>query len=92
MHASFENRYLLSEAHSGYDLPWQSHNVFPEILGGSPRHQKHHENGKVYYQQYFKYLDDFFGFVDEDSSHEYAAKESISVKGGSPDAIDETTV
>jgi sterol desaturase/sphingolipid hydroxylase (fatty acid hydroxylase superfamily) len=57
--------YLLSEAHSGYDLPWMSHNVFPEILGGSPRHQGHHENGRVYYQQYFKYLDDFFGFTEE---------------------------
>jgi sterol desaturase/sphingolipid hydroxylase (fatty acid hydroxylase superfamily) len=57
--------YLLTEAHSGYDLPWMSHNVFPEIFGGSQRHEKHHANGKVYYQQYFKYIDDAFGFTEE---------------------------
>ena len=42
-----------------------THNIFPEFLGGSPRHDKHHHDGRVYYQQYFKYLDDFFGFTDE---------------------------
>ena len=57
--------YLLAEAHSGYDLQFMSHNIFPEFLGGSPRHEKHHHDGRVYYQQYFKYLDDFFGFTDE---------------------------
>lgn len=58
--------YLLTEAHSGYrDLPWMSHNVFPELLGGAPRHEAHHHNGRVYYQQYFKYLDDFFGFTED---------------------------
>lgn len=57
--------YLLSEAHSGYDLPWMSHRVFPEVLGGSPRHEAHHHDGRVYYQQYFKYLDDFFGFTKD---------------------------
>jgi sterol desaturase/sphingolipid hydroxylase (fatty acid hydroxylase superfamily) len=57
--------YLLTEAHSGYDLPWMSHRILPEILGGSPRHEKHHHDGRVYYQQYFKYLDDFFGFTEE---------------------------
>jgi hypothetical protein len=58
--------YLLSEAHSGYrDLPWMTHNLFPEILGGAPRHEAHHHNGRVYYQQYFKYIDDFFGFTED---------------------------
>mmetsp|Transcript_4327 Transcript_4327/g.9375 ORF Transcript_4327/g.9375 Transcript_4327/m.9375 type:complete len:324 (+) Transcript_4327:2-973(+) len=57
--------YLLSEAHSGYDLPWMSHRLFPEFLGGAPRHEKHHHDGRVYYQQYFKYLDDFFGNTEE---------------------------
>ena len=42
-----------------------SHNLFPEILGGAPRHEAHHHNGRVYYQQYFKYIDDFFGFTEE---------------------------
>lgn len=58
--------YLLTEAHSGYDLPWMSHRIFPEVLGGSPRHEQHHHDGRVYYQQYFKYLDDFFGFTKEE--------------------------
>ena len=57
--------YLLSEAHSGYDLPWMTSNVFPELLGGAARHERHHASGRVYYQQYFKYLDDWFGFTDE---------------------------
>lgn len=60
--------YMLTEAHSGYDLPWMTHNIYPEILGGSPRHERHHHNGRVYYQQYFKYIDDFFGFVEDDRS------------------------
>lgn len=64
--------YLLSEAHSGYrDVPWMSHNLFPEILGGAPRHEAHHHNGRVYYQQYFKYIDDFFGFVEHTEGDEY---------------------
>lgn len=63
--------YLLSEAHSGYrDLPWMSHNLFPEILGGAPRHEAHHHNGRVYYQQYFKYIDDFFGFTEGSNTSE----------------------
>lgn len=63
--------YLLSEAHSGYrDLPWMSHNLFPEILGGAPRHEAHHHNGRVYYQQYFKYIDDFFGFTEGNNKNE----------------------
>jgi len=64
--------YLLSEAHSGYrDLPWMSHNLFPEILGGAPRHEAHHHNGRVYYQQYFKYIDDFFGFTEGKGKNEH---------------------
>eukprot|EP00542_Grammatophora_oceanica_P018995 CAMPEP_0194048694 /NCGR_PEP_ID=MMETSP0009_2-20130614/28144_1 /TAXON_ID=210454 /ORGANISM="Grammatophora oceanica, Strain CCMP 410" /LENGTH=462 /DNA_ID=CAMNT_0038694633 /DNA_START=21 /DNA_END=1409 /DNA_ORIENTATION=+ len=58
--------YLLAEAHSGYtSFEWMSHNIWPEFLGGAPRHDRHHQDGRVYYQQYFKYLDDFFGFTDE---------------------------
>jgi len=63
--------YLLSEAHSGYsEVEWFSHQIFPELLGGAPRHEAHHHNGRVYYQQYFKYLDDFFGFVIEEKEDE----------------------
>eukprot|EP00536_Pseudo-nitzschia_multiseries_P008496 jgi/Psemu1/287833/fgenesh1_pg.216_\ len=70
--------YLLSEAHSGYrDLPWMSHNLFPEILGGSPRHEAHHHNGRVYYQQYFKYIDDFFGFVEKDGGERATIRKGV---------------
>ena len=43
-----------------------SHRIFPEILGGAPRHEAHHHDGRVYYQQYFKWLDDLFGFTEDD--------------------------
>lgn len=56
--------YLLCEAHSGFDLPFMSHRVWPWIFGGSPRHNHHHHDGRVYYHQFFKYMDDYFGFVD----------------------------
>ena len=45
--------YLLSEAHSGYDLPFQSHRLFPGIFGGSPRHEEHHQSGSVCFHQFF---------------------------------------
>jgi len=70
--------YLLSEAHSGYrDLPWMSHNLFPEILGGAPRHEAHHHNGRVYYQQYFKYIDDFFGFVEKEGDERKTVQRGV---------------
>jgi cholesterol 25-hydroxylase len=56
--------YLLCEAHSGYDLPWMSHRVFPAVFGGSVRHNAHHNKGDCYYQQFFKYIDDAAGFVE----------------------------
>ena len=55
--------YLLAESHSGYDLPWMSHRIWPEFLGGAPRHDAHHHDGKVCYHQYFKYIDDYFQFL-----------------------------
>lgn len=60
--------YLLVESHSGYDLPWQSHRLFPEIFGGAPHHEMHHHNGRVYYQQFFTYLDTLFGFTPREDS------------------------
>jgi len=53
--------YLLTESHSGYDLPWMTHYLLPNIFGGAPRHEKHHAGGGRYLQQYFMYLDDAFG-------------------------------
>lgn len=56
--------YLLTESHSGYDFGWMTHNLWPEFLGGAPRHDRHHRDGRVCYQQYFKYIDDAMGWND----------------------------
>lgn len=53
--------YLLTEAHSGLDLPWGSHRVYPKLFGGSLRHEVHHHLHRCCFQQYLKYLDDMFG-------------------------------
>ena len=53
--------YLLTEAHSGYNMPWMAHNLAPPgLLGGPPRHEAHHRTGAPYYHQFFCYLDDAF--------------------------------
>jgi len=73
--------YLLSESHSGYrDLPWMSHNLFPEIFGGAPRHEAHHHNGRIYYQQFFKYIDDFFGFTDIEGDENETIKNGVELR------------
>ena len=37
--------YLLTEAHSGYDLPFMSHRLFPGVFGGPVAHEQHHQQG-----------------------------------------------
>eukprot|EP00128_Syssomonas_multiformis_P004828 Colp12_sorted_trinity150504_noHs@5572 len=50
--------YMLTEAHSNYNMPWMLHNIVPgDLLGGSPRHEMHHRNGRMYFQQFFTYAD-----------------------------------
>ena len=45
--------YLLVESHSGWDkLPFMSHVLFPKMLGGSVKHQRHHEDGGGDYHQF----------------------------------------
>jgi hypothetical protein len=51
--------WLLVEAHSGVDCWFMSHRLFPTIFGGSVRHQIHHQVGRIYFHQFFKYLDDW---------------------------------
>merc|ERR1711998_513573 len=80
--------YLLCESHSGYDLPWQSHNLFPEIFGGAPNHEMHHHNGRVHYQQFFTYLDTLFGFVPQEAPR--AADEDSSPSSRSEAAVSDT--
>lgn len=44
--------YLLCESHSGYaDLPFMMHRLWPGLFGGAPRHEGHHHDGRVSYQQ-----------------------------------------
>lgn len=55
--------YLLTESHSGYDMPWMLHNIMPHgLLGGSPAHEAHHHHGAAHYHQFFTYFDTLFGF------------------------------
>jgi sterol desaturase/sphingolipid hydroxylase (fatty acid hydroxylase superfamily) len=53
--------YLLTESHSGYNLPFMSHRLFPGVFGGPIRHEVHHRHGGVYFHQFFTYLDDALG-------------------------------
>lgn len=53
---------LLSEAHSGLDLPWSMHRILPNIYGGAYRHEFHHQRRDCCFHQFFCYLDDFFGY------------------------------
>mmetsp|Transcript_116964 Transcript_116964/g.212732 ORF Transcript_116964/g.212732 Transcript_116964/m.212732 type:complete len:341 (-) Transcript_116964:50-1072(-) len=53
--------YLLSEAHSGLDLPWAVHRILPGIVGGAYRHEIHHHSKGCCFHQFFCYLDDLLG-------------------------------
>eukprot|EP00052_Salpingoeca_macrocollata_P032649 m.6167 g.6167 ORF g.6167 m.6167 type:complete len:285 (-) comp4003_c0_seq2:49-903(-) len=56
--------YLLVELHCGYDMPWMWHNVVPAgLMGGPPRHDRHHMDGRFYFQKFFTYIDNTLGFV-----------------------------
>lgn len=55
--------YLLCESHSGYDLPFMSHRIFPGIFGGPPAHEAHHQQGNVCYHQFFTWIDKLNGFI-----------------------------
>ncbi|GMH42466.1 hypothetical protein BSKO_10385 [Bryopsis sp. KO-2023] len=50
--------YLITELHSGYDMPWMLQNIIPcGLWGGSRRHDFHHRYGGLYYQKFFTYMD-----------------------------------
>jgi len=60
---NFVITYMLTETHSGYNMPWMLHNIVPgNILGGSVRHEMHHRTGRNNYHQFFTYFDDMFGY------------------------------
>eukprot|EP00471_Norrisiella_sphaerica_P000546 CAMPEP_0184482548 /NCGR_PEP_ID=MMETSP0113_2-20130426/4112_1 /TAXON_ID=91329 /ORGANISM="Norrisiella sphaerica, Strain BC52" /LENGTH=330 /DNA_ID=CAMNT_0026862347 /DNA_START=198 /DNA_END=1190 /DNA_ORIENTATION=+ len=48
----------LIEEHSGYDMPWMTHRLFPFLgFGGPEYHYAHHTRGHGNYQKWFTYLD-----------------------------------
>jgi len=61
--------YMLCEIHSELDAPFSMHSLCPSICGGALRHRYHHAytqpgfKGRkgVHYQEFFRYLDDYFG-------------------------------
>jgi sterol desaturase/sphingolipid hydroxylase (fatty acid hydroxylase superfamily) len=54
--------YLITEAHSGYVLPWSLSQVIPEgIVLSASNHQEHHDNGRCNYGKFFTILDRIFG-------------------------------
>eukprot|EP00747_Dinoflagellata_sp_TGD_P035684 gnl/TRDRNA2_/TRDRNA2_138017_c0_seq2.p1 gnl/TRDRNA2_/TRDRNA2_138017_c0~~gnl/TRDRNA2_/TRDRNA2_138017_c0_seq2.p1 ORF type:complete len:258 (-),score=18.95 gnl/TRDRNA2_/TRDRNA2_138017_c0_seq2:147-920(-) len=60
--------YLLTEAHSGLDLPWSTHRIFPGVFGGALRHEAHHHMHTCCYHQFFIYLDDLLGYGPPEKS------------------------
>ncbi|KAL8717181.1 MAG: hypothetical protein Q9225_005557 [Loekoesia sp. 1 TL-2023] len=52
---------LLTDIHSGLELPWAYDKILPRGWGaGSKRHSEHHEHGKKYYEPFFTICDEFF--------------------------------
>lgn len=76
---NFAVPYLLCESHSGYDLPFMSHRVWPALFGGAPRHEQHHQRGGIYFHQFFKYLDDALGHTPEAQARAQAEREARRV-------------
>jgi hypothetical protein len=38
-------------------------NLFPSFFAGSRRHHAHHKVGSVYFQKFFRYLDDPYNWL-----------------------------
>lgn len=52
--------YMLTETHAGYDGWWCMHNLCPMLVGGAKLHEVHHRVGNLYYQPFFRYLDQLY--------------------------------
>jgi cholesterol 25-hydroxylase len=82
--------YLLSEAHSGYDLPFMSHRLFPNVFGGPVAHEAHHQHSAVCYHQFFTWIDRLNGWVPTDMqraamfTRAHAAARDVSDVDGAP--------
>ncbi|BFY98532.1 hypothetical protein BsWGS_01572 [Bradybaena similaris] len=50
------------EAHIGFDFPFFFHNIDPTgLIGGSPKHDMHHQKPLTNFQPFFNHLDKMFG-------------------------------
>lgn len=50
------------EAHIGFDFPFLLHNLDPTgIIGGSPKHDMHHQKPLTNFAPFFNHLDKLFG-------------------------------
>uniref|UniRef100_A0A0B6Z0P5 Fatty acid hydroxylase domain-containing protein n=2 Tax=Arion vulgaris TaxID=1028688 RepID=A0A0B6Z0P5_9EUPU len=50
------------EAHIGFDFPFLLHNLDPTgIIGGSPKHDMHHQKPLTNFQPFFNHFDKMFG-------------------------------
>eukprot|EP00600_Ochromonadales_sp_CCMP1393_P008604 CAMPEP_0174963306 /NCGR_PEP_ID=MMETSP0004_2-20121128/5257_1 /TAXON_ID=420556 /ORGANISM="Ochromonas sp., Strain CCMP1393" /LENGTH=422 /DNA_ID=CAMNT_0016211917 /DNA_START=8 /DNA_END=1276 /DNA_ORIENTATION=+ len=55
--------FWLVELHCGYDMPWSPQNLAPSLCAGSKRHHHHHKHNQLYYQKFFRYLDDGYNHL-----------------------------
>lgn len=63
---------LLTELHCGYNTPQSLQNIVPfGLWAGSERHHLHHQHRYkgYYYQKFFTYLDNIFGFVHNKATY-----------------------
>ena len=56
--------WLLVDIHSGLDLPWSYDKLLPQgWAAGSKRHSYHHQHGSKYYEPFFNWWDDLYGWI-----------------------------
>eukprot|EP00042_Codosiga_hollandica_P049498 m.575798 g.575798 ORF g.575798 m.575798 type:complete len:549 (+) comp57894_c1_seq1:58-1704(+) len=54
-------QFLLVDAHSGYDFPWQPHNLLPGLYNGSRHHAVHFEHPDKNYSAFLSIWDRIMG-------------------------------
>eukprot|EP00457_Paulinella_chromatophora_P010921 gb/GEZN01011040.1/.p1 GENE.gb/GEZN01011040.1/~~gb/GEZN01011040.1/.p1 ORF type:complete len:375 (+),score=24.95 gb/GEZN01011040.1/:31-1155(+) len=71
--------YMLVEIHTPVDTWFSLHNLFPSLVGGSKFHLRHHRDGRYHYQQFFFYLDAWFGTLPPSQNWSIKASSSHEV-------------
>ncbi|KAK7490379.1 hypothetical protein BaRGS_00018358, partial [Batillaria attramentaria] len=66
--------FLLTDNHSGYDLPWGLQHIIPGHVMGGPRvHHAHHMLGTRHYQPFFTYFDSLLEWWEGRGRHRVKA-------------------